>query len=117
MSPLLRELGGALIEVAPEWWTEATMRVEVKRYPNGDTGMSHSVRSEQYPRDVVQATDEIFAATRALQQLCERAGQPWSALVVRVEQVGEAWRFSTDFEYRAEPGAAPDRGRHSGFSE
>jgi hypothetical protein len=104
MSPLLRQIGSALIEATPEWWTEATMRVEVRRSPNGDTGMPHSIWSEQYPHEVVEATDDIFAATRALQQLCERAGQPWSALLFRIEQVGEGWRFGTDFEYLAAPG-------------
>ena len=101
MTPLLQRIAGALVEATPEWWTEATMRVEVKHDPNGSTGMPHSIWSERHPRDVVEPTDEIYAATRALQQLCEQAGQPWSALVFRIEQAGDGWRFGTDFEYPA----------------
>jgi hypothetical protein len=110
MAPLLQRIAGALVEAMPEWWTEAAIRVEVKHHPDTVTGMPHTIWSEQYPRELVVPTDDIYEATRALQQLCEQAGQPWSALVFRVEQVGEEWRFTTNFEYTAEPGAGAIRG-------
>jgi hypothetical protein len=109
MTPILQRIAGALIEATPEWWAAAAMRVEVKHYQNGDTGMPHSIWSEQHPQDVVEPTDEIYAATYALRQVCKQAGQPWSALVLRIEQVGEGWRFSTEFEYPAESAAVADR--------
>ena len=100
MTPILQRLAAALVEATPEWWSEATLRVEVRR-SGQDTSISHSIWSDQHPRDVVEATEEIFAASRALQLLCEQAGQPWVGLVFRIEQVGEAWRFESVFEYPA----------------
>jgi hypothetical protein len=99
MGPVLQELATALVQATPEWWTEATMRVEVQEHSDGTTGMSHSIASEQHPRDIVVATDEIFAATRELQMLCAAASKPWSTLVFRIKQVDEDWNFTTTFEY------------------
>jgi hypothetical protein len=106
MSPLLQRIASALVEATPEWWTEATMRVEFNRYPDGKTGMPHSIWSDQHQRDLVEPTDDIFAATYALHQLCEQAGQSWSALLICVELADGQWRFKTTFEYNAEQSAA-----------
>jgi len=109
ITPILQRLGGALIEALPEWWSDATLRVEVKQSADG-VAISHSIQSEQNPKDVVVGTDEIFTATRELQLLSERIGEPWSALVIHVQLEGEKWGFRTNFEYPDGPGAAPDPG-------
>jgi hypothetical protein len=99
MTPLLRQIASSLIEATPEWWTEAMLRVEVEYGPDDELSMSHADQSAEYPQDVVEATDDILAATRALQLLCAKAKKPWSALTFRIEQTGNDWQFSTDFEY------------------
>ena len=99
MTPILQRMASALVEATPEWWTAAAMRVEVTHYPEGHTGMAHSIWSEQYRRDLVEPTDDIYRATHELQQLCERAGQPWSALEFQIEKDGDGWRFQSNFEY------------------
>jgi hypothetical protein len=99
LSPLLPKLASPLIQATPEHWTEATLRVEVKTYPDGRIGLAHDIKSEQYPQDVVSANDEIFALTREIQLLCDQAGHPWSVFTYRVEQVGNNWKFSSNFEY------------------
>ena len=101
MTPILERSAAALVEATPEWWTDATMRVEVSQHPGGVTGMPHTITSSRHPRDIVVATEDIQDGTYSLQQLCAEAGQPWSALVFRIEQIDGAWRFSTDFEYPA----------------
>jgi hypothetical protein len=98
MTLILRRLASALIEIIPETWTEATLRAEVQRSEEG-TSISHSIESEQHPHDVVVGRDDLFRATRELQLLCDEAGQPWSGLIVRAQQVDEQWRFTTKFEY------------------
>jgi hypothetical protein len=100
MSAILRRVGGALIEATPEWWSEATLRVEVQKSARG-TSISHSIRSEQHPKDVVVATDDIVAGTRELQLLSESAGESWSAFVMQVRQEGDDWKFNINFEYAA----------------
>lgn len=98
MSPILQRIASALIAATPESWTTATMRVEFNREPNGDTVLGHSIWSEQ-PPTIAFPTDEIYAATHELYQLCEKAKKPWSALVFRIQQVDEGWKFTTDLEY------------------
>jgi hypothetical protein len=98
MTPILQRIASALIEATPDTWTAATMRVEAKRNPNGELEMPHSIWSDQHPKFAIP-TDDLFAATYELQQLCEKAKKPWSALVFRIEQVGDDWKFTTDFEY------------------
>jgi len=98
MTAILRRVGGALIEATPERWTEATLRVEVRTSAEGTT-ITHSVKSEQHPRDIVLGTDELFEATRELQLLSDRAGEPWAAFVMRVRQESGDWKFDINFEY------------------
>jgi hypothetical protein len=100
MTAILKRVGGALIEAAPEWWTEATLRVEVRTSSAG-TEIKHSIKSEQHPRDIVVGTDELFAVTRELQLLSDQAGEPWAALVMQVRQDGDDWKFAINFEYPA----------------
>ena len=103
----LERVASALVEATPEWWNSAVMKVQVKRLPDGLFSMPHEIWSEQYPRDIVVATDEVLAATRELLQVCEQEGQAWSTLIIRIEQVDDAWKHSTDFIYPDELGAIP----------
>jgi hypothetical protein len=109
MTPLLQRIAGALVEATPEEWTEAALRVEFTRHPDGSTTMGHSIWSDHHRRPPVEPTEDIYAATHELHQLCEQCGQPWTALEFWVEQDGESWKFRTKFEYAAEPRTAPDR--------
>src|SRR5262249_48280137 len=90
ITPILQLIGRALIEATTEWWSDATLRVEVKKSADS-VGISHSIKSEQNRKDVVVGTDEIFTATRELQLLSERIGEPWSAFVMHVQREGEEW--------------------------
>jgi hypothetical protein len=100
MSAIMRRLGGALLQAIPEWWSDVTLRVEVRHSAEG-TAISHSIASEQHPHDVVVGTDEVFVASRELQLLSAEAGEPWSAFVMRVHQENGAWKFKINFEYPA----------------
>lgn len=98
MTPILQRLAHALLEVIPDGWSEATLRAEVRRSTEG-TSITHSIRSELHPNEVAVGNDEVFTAARELQLLCDAAGQPWSVLLLRVEQVDGEWRFKLDFQY------------------
>ena len=101
LTPILQRIANALVEATPEWWSEAAMRCEVQKTSNGETGISHSISSKNYPQDIVLATDDLFVCTRELQLLCESNGHPWSALAFRINQSEDGWHFTTDFEYAA----------------
>jgi hypothetical protein len=98
MTPHLQRLARALVEVIPEGWSEATLRAEVSRSGEG-TSITHSISSELHPNGVAVGNDELFLEVRELQLLCDGAGQPWSALVLRVEQSGAEWGVKLNFEY------------------
>jgi hypothetical protein len=100
MTPILERIARVLIAATPETWAAATMRVEFKRLPSGETEMAHSICSEQQPKFAVPS-DEIYSATYELHQVCEGAKQPWVALVFTIEQIDDNWKFSTNFEYDA----------------
>ena len=98
MTAILKRVGGELLGATPEGWTEATLRVEVKR--SGDnTAITHSIRSEQHPADVAVGTDELYAAPRELQLLADQAGEPWAAFEMREWQEDGDWKFDIHFEY------------------
>lgn len=98
MSPILRRLASHLVANLPADWSEAKLRVEVTRSPEG-TSLAHSIQSERHSHGLAVGTDDLFLATRELQLLCDAAGEPWSALVAEVEQVEGQWRFTVSFEY------------------
>jgi hypothetical protein len=98
MTPILHRLASALIEAIPEEWSEVTLRTEVNR-AGANTRITHSITSEEHPGVPVLGSEELFLATRELQLLCDETGQPWSALVVRLEEVEGQWRFNANFEY------------------
>src|SRR5262249_25891207 len=98
MTPILHRLASALVEAIPEEWSEVTLRTEVSR-AGDETSISHSITSEQHPGVPALGTEELFLAARELQLLCDEAGQPWSALVVRLEDEEGQWRFNANFEY------------------
>jgi len=100
MGAILKRIGGALIEATPDWWSAATLRVEVRKSAEG-TAIKHSIQSDQHPKDIVVATDDIFTATRELQLLSEQAGEPWSAFVMQVRNENGEWKFNINFEYAA----------------
>ncbi len=91
------EMAGSLIEATPEWWSHATL--ELVASPEGlGQGVSHSISNEDYPQDVVVATDEIMASTRKLELLSVKNSDSWKRCVFRIRQDGENWRFSTEYE-------------------
>jgi hypothetical protein len=98
MTAILRRVGGALIEVTPEYWTEATLRVEVRNSVE-ETEIAHSITSEQNPTDIVVGNDEIFTATRELQLLSAKAGERWAVFVMQLRQEDGEWKFRINFEY------------------
>lgn len=94
---IYRDLAGALIEATPEWWSQATL--ELSAPPEGlGKGVAHAISNEDYPRDVVVATDEIMAATRLIELHSLQRSDPWKRCVFRISQDGENWRFSADYE-------------------
>lgn len=98
MTAIVRRISTALIEATPESWTDATLRVEVKKVGE-QTSIGHAIHSEQHPKDVVVATDKIFTATRQLQLFSEKAGEPWSAFVMMLRQENGDWKINFKFEY------------------
>jgi hypothetical protein len=103
MTAILKRIGASVIEATPEWWTEATLRVEAKNSPEG-AELSHLITSEEHHKDLVVGTEEIFSGTRQLQLLSEQAGEPSAAFVMKLRQEGGDWKFQIEFEYPARPG-------------
>jgi len=98
LNGFMNRIGSGLISATPEWWTDATLRVEVKTATDGGVSISHSITSEQH-KDVVVGSDEIFTATRELQLMACDSGEPWSAFIMRVQLEDEQWKFKVNFEY------------------
>jgi len=97
MNGIVNRIGSGLIAATPEWWTEATLRAEVKNA--GDVvSISHSITSEQH-KDPVVGSDDIFTATRELQLFADSVGDPWVVFIMRVRLEEEQWKFKVHFEY------------------
>lgn len=99
MTPILQRIASALVEATPEYWDSAMLRVRVNENGNGTIGLAHEISCEAFPNELAQPTDEIFIATRELQQLCGGAGQPFSKLTFAVKRVGQDWKYESDFNY------------------
>ncbi|HEY1065550.1 MAG TPA: hypothetical protein VGE52_05560 [Pirellulales bacterium] len=102
LNPLFIDLASALIEATPEWWTEALLRVKAVRTPEEQalpTKKTHKISSREFLKDIVVATDDVVAASRAIQADCDAAGELWSELEFRVEQSGGEWTFHAAFQY------------------
>src|SRR4051812_7051535 len=92
LTAVLRKLARALIEATPETWTDATLRLQAR-----SDGLAHTIESEAHPSEPIIATDDVLAATRELQRLCEARMEPFVSLTFRVALEGDAWRFTADF--------------------
>lgn len=99
MTPILQRIAIALVEATPENWDSATLRVRINERAQGTTGLAHEISSEAFPNELVQPTEELFVATRELQQVCGAAGQPFSKLTLSVRRVGQDWKYESDFDY------------------
>lgn len=99
MAPILRRIASALVEATPENWDSAMLRVRMNEHAQGTIGFAHEISSEVFPNEIVWPTDEIFLATRELQQLCGRAGHRFSTLTFAVKRVGQDWEYESDFDY------------------
>jgi hypothetical protein len=99
MTPLLQRLATALVQATPEKWDSAKLLVRVIDRAEGATEMAHEIACEEFPNELISPTDEIFAATRELQQFCSLSGQPFRTLTFAVNRVGQHWKYETDFGY------------------
>ena len=95
---ILKQLANALIEATPEWWTEATLELEM-----GDEGCGHVISSAAHPADIVTPTDALFAQTFALQDLFEAKSKLFKKAVIRVFREDhdgqESWKFKVEYTY------------------
>ncbi len=97
-SPLFEQLANALIEATPEWWSEAELELVADQAGQGN-GLAHFIRSTAFPRDLVMPTDEVFAASRALELASVRHGDSWRRCVFRIVQENSgSWRFTVQFD-------------------
>jgi hypothetical protein len=96
-TPIFQQLASALVEATPEWWTHASL--ELVAPPEGfGNGLSHSIYNSDFPQDVVVPTDEILEATRLLELASTKHSDSWKRCVFRIQQEGESWGFTADFE-------------------
>lgn len=91
---VLEHVVNALIEATPEWWTRATLELS-----STAEGCAHTITSEEHPTDIVSATDELFGATYALENLFRQGGKPWRRAVINAWTEGDAWKYSADYQY------------------
>ena len=95
---IFQRLARALVEATPAWWSTAILELTATTSGFG-SGLAHAIRSDEHPRDVVVATDEIFEATRALELASVRHGDSWQRCVFRVDQdPSGAWLFAAEYE-------------------
>jgi len=95
---ILQELATALVAATPEWWDEATLRLQAH-----EDGYLHSIASTQHPRDIVTPTDDIYEQTFALQDLFAANSKQFTTAVFTVyrdDQNGEeSWGFRVEYTY------------------
>lgn len=98
--PIDETIVSALIEATPGWWKTAKLEIVWSPKKDGIEGFQHSITSPEGHRDIVQATDAIFAATFQLADLFRRFGKPWKKVAYSVTQTKSGdWDYSADFEY------------------
>ena len=96
---LHREIADQLIIATPEWWKEARLEL-VYTVVDGLDHCTHTIVNNQYPRNIVIATDELFEATRRLVLYHKELGHPWKSAIFEVKQNDDAeWSFTAEFKY------------------
>ena len=90
----------ALIEATPDWWKSAKLEIMRTTRSPGVEGLAHLITSPEGHREIVQATDAIFAASFRLSDLFASFDKPWKRVVFTVVQAADGhWRYTADYEY------------------
>lgn len=98
--PIDEAIVNELIRATPEWWRSAVLEITRANKANNVEGFAHVITSPEGHRDVVGATDDIFAATFQLADLFAKFGKPWRKVIYSVNQSSNgAWHYSADYEY------------------
>src|SRR5437763_359058 len=94
-----REIANQLIAATPEWWDYARLSLTFAS-ADGVDSCEHEISNPSHPGDVVVATDELMAATRALGLLYKQKGHPLRQAVYEVSQRADGqWEFKSQFSY------------------
>jgi len=101
-TPILQDIGSALIEATPQHWRVAVLELATTHLATGVVGLQHCVTSPEGHGDLVMPTDELMEATRRLQALCEQHGQLFSRVVFEIRcDSDDEWHFDSRWEYPA----------------
>lgn len=99
-TPILQDIGSALIEATPEHWRAAVLELTPTQPASGVFGLRHRITSPEGYRDIVTATDELMDATIRLHNLCEKHGQLFSRIVFEIRcSLNDEWHFDSRWEY------------------
>jgi hypothetical protein len=100
MTPILANIGRALIAGTPEHWTSAHLELITSRPGPGMINLSNTITSPDGHREPVRPSDELLEATNQLQLLHERWHRMFhrALFTVALEADGE-WRWDVHWEY------------------
>lgn len=97
-APYDRALANALIAATPDTWSRA--EVEVSRDDDGATEeMSIVITSPEGRPEVVNATEDLFAALYGLSDFFRERGTVWNKIVCSVGEEAGNWTFKVRYEY------------------
>ena len=95
-----REIVKGLIEATPQWWNSVVLEIEHLALIGGIEKYSHIITSPEKHRDVVEPTEQIYAATIELADLFKKYGRQWRKAVYTVSLMPDcSWKYTVDFEY------------------
>lgn len=94
---LFQDISVALIGCTPEHWYSAVLFLN-----KSDTGLVHTIESDEGHSDIVSPSDELFIATRKLQLLLSSKGEMFLTAKFRVWlNDSEQWQFKSEFTYES----------------
>lgn len=92
---LYEKIVGALIDSTPEHWYSFNLCLSA-----GESGLIHSIESNEGHKDLVSPSEKLLLTTRNLQLYQESVSDPFSEAIFRVWlDDTDYWHFEADFEY------------------
>src|SRR4051812_31148930 len=97
--PLHVAIINELIALTPEWWNAAILTVGFTCEGNIES-MPHQISNPEGHREPITPSDQLFALTRQLLQLCQEFGQPWKQVLYEasLDPNGD-WKWECSFTY------------------